>query len=177
MVKKRKFAAYRAVERPYTRFSKKSKYNYVHARPPCRIALFDTGNLQKPFEYSVYLVAKNSLQIRDLALESARLSANRLLEKNLGKTGFRLKLMVYPHHVLRENPLASGAGADRMSTGMQLSFGKTIGVAAQIKPGQRLFKCEVEKQHVELARKAMHRASFKLPCSYRVEWVQNTVPA
>ena len=169
MVKVRKFAAYRALERPYTRFSKKKKYNFIRARPVLRIAKFDIGNLQKQFSAAYYLTAKDALQIRDIALESARLSANRLLEKNVGKSGYRLKLLPYPHHVLRENPLSSGAGADRMSTGMTQSFGKSIGRAAQIKIGQRIFKLEVDKQHAEFARRALRRAAQKLPCTYRVE--------
>lgn len=175
MAKKRKFAAYRALERPYTRFSKKRKHNFIKARPVVRIVHLDGGNLRKQFEYAIYLIAKDGLQIRDLAIESARLSTNRLLEKNLGKQGYRIKIMKYPHHVLRENPLASGAGADRMSTGMKMSFGKTIGRAAQIKPGDKVFRVEVDKAHVELARKALKRASQKLPCSWRIESVQNAV--
>src|SRR3989338_9965325 len=169
MAKKRKFAAYRALERPFTRFSKKKKFNFIRARPVVRIVRFDSGDLQKVFSNAIYLTSKEGLQIRDLAIESARLSANRLLEKSLGKNGFRLKITKYPHHVLRENPLASGAGADRMSTGMAQSFGKSIGRAVQIKPGDTLFKLEIEKQHLPVARRALQRAAQKLPCTYRVE--------
>ena len=111
------------------------------------------------------LKSKDSLQIRHNAIESARLSANRLLEKNLGKQGFCLRIRIYPHHILRENPLASGAGADRMSTGMKKSFGKPIGIAAQVHKGQVLFEASVDKEHFETAKMALKRASYKLPCS------------
>ena len=169
MAKKRKFCAYRGLERPYTRFSKFKKMSYVKAKPVCRIVRFVVGPSTKKFQYILSLIAKSSLQIRDNALESARLSSNRILEGSLGKTGFRMTIRAYPHHILRENPLAAGAGADRMSTGMQKSFGKTIGVAAQVKKGKPIFSVEVDKNGLDLAKKALKRASCKLPCSCHIE--------
>ncbi len=175
MAKKRKFCAYRATERPYTRFSKFKKMSFVKARPVCRIVRFNVGPAAKKFDYTLALVSKSTLQLRDNAIESARLTSNRLLEANLGKSGYRMNIMTYPHHVLRENPLAAGAGADRMSTGMKHSFGKTIGIAAQVKMGQPVFVLAVNKQNLELGRKALKRASYKLPGSYTIEVIQNNV--
>jgi len=168
MAKLRKFAAYRRVERPYTRKSKYKKKSFVKAPPNMRIVTFDMGNLQKTFEYSMHLCAKTHLQIRHNALESARQTSNRFLEKALGKGGYSMKVRVYPHHVLRENPLAAGAGADRMSTGMQLAFGKAIGLAAQVKEGQPIFTVCVDKANIAPGRIALERASKKLPCTCRV---------
>lgn len=169
MAKKRKFCAYRSVERPYTRFSKYKKMSFVKAKPTCRVVRFNMGNLTRKFPYKISLISKGALQIRDNALESARLTSNRALEGVLGKKGFRMTLNVYPHHILRENPLAAGAGADRMSTGMKASFGKTIGLAAQIKRGQKIMEAFVNKKHVPLAKTALKRASTKLPASYLIE--------
>ena len=42
--------------------------------------------------------------------------------------------------------MLTGAGADRMQTGMARSFGKTIGRAAFVKPGQILFIIGVKKR-------------------------------
>src|SRR3989344_5417395 len=120
MARLRKFSAYQRIERPYTRKSKYKKKDFIKGAPPVRIVAFDMGNLKRKFESSFSLVSKENVQVRQNAIESARMTANRYLEKNLGKTGFHLKIRIYPHHILRENPLASGAGADRMSTGMQL---------------------------------------------------------
>ncbi len=177
MAKKRKFCAYRATERPYTRFSKFKKHSYVKSRPVNRIVRYNMGSPTKKFAYTVKLISKSTLQIRDKAMESARLTSNRLLEGILGKNGYRLRIIVYPHHILRENPLAAGAGADRMSTGMKCSFGKTIGVAAQIKKGQTIMTAEVSKQNLELGKKAMKRASLKIPSSYLIEVTENKIPA
>ena len=165
MVKLRKGVAYRQLERPYTRFSKYKALSYVRSRPVCKIARFDTGDATRVYPFILDLNVKADLQLRDNALEAARVCGNRWMEKVLGKAGFHFKVRVYPHHVLRENPLASGAGADRLSKGMARSFGKSVGIAARVFKGQTIFTIRTEKQNVPLARKALHRASTKLPCS------------
>ena len=97
------------------------------------------------------------------------MTTNRLLERTLGATGFKMKTRIYPFHVLRENPLAAGAGADRFSTGMQKAFGQPIGSAARVKKGQVIFEVGVEKSGIETAMQALKRASKKLPCSFTIE--------
>jgi large subunit ribosomal protein L10e len=134
---------------------------------------FDAGDVSKEFPFTLNLVSKSALQIRDNAIESARQTCNRLLEKTLGKGGYRFMTRIYPHHVLRENPLASGAGADRLSTGMAHSYGKSIGIAAQIKVGQPLFTIHINKEHLATARLALKRASYKVPCSCSIVTIEN----
>ncbi|MAG38930.1 50S ribosomal protein L16 [Candidatus Woesearchaeota archaeon] len=169
MAKLRKAVAYRRIERPYTRKSKYRSKQYVRAVPHNKIVKFDMGNLKKKFDYKVSIKAGANLQIRHNALESARLTSNRMLEANCGKNSYHLKLNIYPHHILRENPLASGAGADRMSTGMKKSFGKAIGLAAQVSKGQIIFEASVNEQFLDIAKKAITRIKHKLPCSCSVE--------
>ncbi len=137
----------------------------MRARPVCKVVRFDMGETDIKYDYCFNVVSKSDLQIRDNAIESARQSCNRLLEKTLGKKGYRLQIRIYPHHVLRENPLASGAGADRMSTGMAHCFGKPIGIAARVKKGQTLFSLMVTKDNLDLAKKAIKRTIYKIPCS------------
>lgn len=164
MAKTRKFVAYRRLEKPYTRISKFRKKSYIKMRPNIHIVRYDMGDLSTEFPYQVDLRSKSDLQIRHLALESARQISNRTLEGLYGKQGYHIKIRVYPHHVLRENPLAAGAGADRMSTGMKCSFGKPIGCAAQIRAGQPIFTVYTTKDKLDTAKKAMHLAATKLPC-------------
>lgn len=132
-----------------------------------KIVRFEMGNPNGKFDSIVRLTSKRSMNIRHNAFESARMTSNSLLEKNLGKA-YHLKIKVYPFHVLRENPLAAGAGADRMSTGMKKSFGKSIGSAARIKEGQTLMEVRINKENLSLARKALNRASKKFPCSCKI---------
>ncbi len=173
MARLRKFSAYRRLERPYTRISKFKKKSYIKTTPNIKVISFDMGNLKKKFKYTLNLNSKSDLQIRDNALESARETSNRLLEKTLGLSNFHMKIKVYPFHILRENPLATGAGADRFSTGMQRSFGKPIGSAAQIIKGQTMFSVSVEKANLEVAKKALKRAASKLPCSCTIATKEN----
>lgn len=173
MARLRKFVAYRGLERPYTRTSKFKAKAYIRMTPNVKVVRFDTGDPSKTFEYTLNLLSKSDLQIRDNALESARQTSNRLLESRLGVNGFHLKVKAYPYHVLREHALAAGAGADRFSSGMAHSFGKPIGVAARVKKGQTIFQISVDKQNLEVARQALERASKKLPCSCTIQILQS----
>ncbi len=168
MARLRKFVAYRRLERPYTRVSKFRSKSFVKSRPHIKVTRFDMGNLKGDFGYEVSLISKQPLQIRQESLESARQAANRILEKKLGLGNYHFKIRKYPHHVLRENPLASGAGADRLSKGMKLSFGKVIGIAAQLEKGDKLMSVWVNKQGLDWAKKALRRAYTKLPLSYYI---------
>jgi len=107
------------------------------------------------------------MNIRQNALEAARMSCNRLLEKTAGKE-FYFKMRVYPFHVLRENPLAAGAGADRMSQGMSQAYGKPIGSAARVQEGQIIFELRINKTHMNSGKEALGRASKKLPCTCKI---------
>jgi len=170
MARIRKFCAYRDYKRPYTRFSKYSNKNFIAARPVCKVVRFDMGEQRSDYEVHLKLVSAtpNVYQIRDNALESARLSANKVVEGKYGKKGYFLRAKKYPHHILRENPLASGAGADRMSTGMAHSFGKPIGVACQVKPRDVVFEIFTNKDKIVTAKLALKRASHKIPNHYHI---------
>lgn len=126
------------------------------------------GDPNKKFTMRLRLISKTNLQIRHNALEAARQTCNRLLEKTLGKNGYYLKLRAYPHHILRENPLASGAGADRMSTGMAGSFGKAIGSAARVFKDGTVMTVDVNKEQMAVARQSLRRAYTKLPASFSI---------
>jgi len=173
MARLRKFSAYRSIERPYTRISKFKEKSFIRVRPNSKVVTYETGAKGKKFPYTIILVSKTDLQIRDNAMESARQTSNRTMEKAIGIGAYHLKLVPYPHHILRENPIAAGAGADRFSTGMQKSFGKPIGIAAQVNKGQTVFQISVNKQDIELAKKALLKASKKLPNSYTIQMVEN----
>lgn len=168
MARLRKFCAYRRLERPYTRVSKYRSKSYVRARPNCKIVRFVTGDSKGEYPCTLELRSEKDIQIRDNAIESARQTSNRYLTKTAGKNAFRIICRKYPHHILRENPLASGAGADRMSTGMQMSFGKVIGIAAQVRKGEPIFQVDCNKKDVPAAKEALRKASMKLPVSCRI---------
>lgn len=166
MAKKRKFSAYRNSSGPaYTRTSRYRAKSFIRMNKNTRIVRWHMGNSKGTYEYKIAVVSKGELQIRDLAIESARMAANRVLEKNLEKK-YYFHIKLYPHHILRENALAAGAGADRLSTGMSHAFGKTVGIASRIKIGQELFEIRVNKNGLQYAKKAANTIKTKLPGSY-----------
>lgn len=160
---------YRKKERPYTRKSKKKlKEDYVKGAPAPKIKKFEMGDKDKDFPLVFRLVAEKGVQIRHNALEAARISLNKNLEKELGKDGYFFKILVYPHHIIRENMLATGAGADRFQTGMRKSFGKPVGRAAQVKKNQDLIEVRVGENQEGLARKVLKICTSKLPTPCRI---------
>ncbi|MEM0448612.1 MAG: 50S ribosomal protein L16 [Methanomassiliicoccales archaeon] len=150
---------------PYTR------KEYMGGVPAPRISQFDLGNPNADFPVEFSLRVKELCQIRHTALEAARISANRLLAKKAGASNYYLKIRTYPHNVLRENKLATGAGADRVSSGMRAAFGKAVGTAARVRPGQVIITVRVPPTAAAVAKEALWAASIKLPtpCYIQVE--------
>ena len=99
---------------PYTR------KEYMGGIPNIRIAQFEMGNAKAEYPLKMHLIAEERCQVRDIALEAARISANRYLQKRLGMMNYHVKIRVFPHCVLRENKQATGAGADRVSEGRRM---------------------------------------------------------
>jgi large subunit ribosomal protein L10e len=149
----------------YRNISKKAytRREYMGGIPGSKIVQFDMGNLSQEFPVEMNLIVKESCQIRHTALEAARISINRRLLKDVGRMNFHLKLRVFPHHVLRENKQATGAGADRVSEGMRLAFGKAVGTAARVISGQVIFTTYTTPQYIDKVKVALKSGGHKLP--------------
>jgi large subunit ribosomal protein L10e len=160
----------RRIERPYTRVSKKvPRKSYVAGAPFPKTHQFEMGNKEGSFDLTLYLVAKNSVQIRDNALEAARVVAHKFIESKLGSSNYFMKILTFPHHVIREKPIAQGAGADRYSQGMRLAFGRPVNRAVQVKKGQRIFMLKIKKENLDIGKKALKKAGLKLPTPVSIE--------
>ena len=112
------------------------------------------------------------MAIRHTALEAARIACNRTIQKKAGSAGYFMKIHVFPHEVLRENKMATGAGADRISSGMRNAFGKAVGTAARVRPGQVILTLKVGRAHFNEAKTALWKAGLRIPCAFRVEVVR-----
>ena len=153
---------------PYTR------REYITGIPGSKIAQFKMGSVDtEPDDYPVQisLYVDESCQIRHGALEAARLSANRFLIQELGEGNYKMILRKFPHHVLRENKQATGAGADRVSDGMRLSFGKVVGMAARVQAGDPIFTAWCTPDQAPTVKEALRRSYNKLspPCTITVD--------
>src|SRR3990167_4640716 len=128
--------------RPYTRISRKKGKAFIKVVPPQKIVKFTMGNEQGfrdgKFIYHFSVNADENCQIRHNALEACRQYLNKQLETNFAGQYF-FRVIPFPHHIQRENKMLTGAGSDRMQTGMQLSFGKSVGKAALVKEGSGIF--------------------------------------
>jgi large subunit ribosomal protein L10e len=141
---------------------------YIHGLPGPKISKFNMGDLSTHFVRKVHLVSREAVQIRHNALESARVSANKVLVDKYGETGYRLQLCVFPHIILRENKMIATAGADRLQEGMRRAFGKPTGRAARVHDGQSILIVYVPEDGVETARKALETAGTKMPMRTRI---------
>ncbi len=150
-----------------------TRKEYMGGVPPPRITQFDIGNQNGKFPIAVTLVAEWPVQIRHLALEAARITANRHIAKKAGNA-YYFKIRKYPHNVLRENKIAVGAGADRISEGMRAAFGGAVGTAARVGPGDKLMTIFTTEANLAHAKEALRKAQSKLPtpCHIVVEQVE-----
>jgi len=144
-----------------------TRKEYIRGSPPPKITKFTLGNPAGEFEYQAFLIAQKEAQVRHNALEAARIAANRVLSEKLGND-YCLRILPYPHTVLRENKMIFGAHADRLQDGMRKAFGKPIGTAARVKPSQTIIVANVNKDGLEAAKEALRRGGAKLPIPCRI---------
>jgi len=145
-----------------------TRKEYMGGVPQIRISQFDVGDLRTKFPLKAHLIAEEQCQIRHVALEAARVSANRYIAKKAG-SAYHLKIRLYPHNVLRENKIATGAGADRISEGMRAAFGSPVGTAARVQPGMKIMTIETTEANLAHAKEALRKAGVKLPTPWRIE--------
>jgi large subunit ribosomal protein L10e len=158
---------------PYTRISKRKNRAYIKTVPPQKIVKFSMGNEQLmnlgKLPYRLKVVSTEKIQIRNNALEACRQYLNKKADKALTGNYF-FRVLPYPHHIQRENKMLAGAGADRMQTGMQLSFGKSIAKAALLKENSGIFFFALPNEKaVEVVRNFVKEVKPKLPCKIRID--------
>jgi len=161
--------------RPYTRKSKVKAKSYIKSVPNSKVVKLKMGDVEGwskgKYKTILKIISKEKIQLRDNAIEAVRQFLHRFLTEKVGKD-YYLEVNVYPHHVLRENKMITGAGADRMQTGMALSFGATMGRAAFVAQGQTMFTVGVNSLKAEqIARKLIASSKAKVPCSVGVETI------
>ncbi|MBU0532778.1 50S ribosomal protein L16 [Candidatus Micrarchaeota archaeon] len=153
---------------PWSRFSKsKPRKSYIKAIPHADLHQFRMGELKDDFDVVVDLVSKDPIIVRDNAIESARQTSNKHLEITIAGAYYFL-VRVFPHHIIRENKMIAGAGADRLQKGMRQSFGRPTDKAARLNRGTEIFSVYSYKSNVEHIKKALKKAQRKLSGEYSV---------
>ncbi|ODS41364.1 hypothetical protein BEH94_11975 [Candidatus Altiarchaeales archaeon WOR_SM1_SCG] len=157
----------------YTRVAKDPSSSFITGIPGSKIFHYTMGNAKKLFNTEISIISQQKIQVRHNALEAARITANKKLEKNIGVKNYLFKIRVYPHHVMRENAIASGAGADRVQTGMRRAFGKPVGRAARVYIGQKVMSVfldtgDDEDENLRTAKSALKNALLKIPGNMKI---------
>jgi large subunit ribosomal protein L10e len=157
---------------PFTRVSKKRTKSYIKTVPAQKIVKFTMGkistNQTEKVPHVLTVVSDEKVQLRHNALEATRQYINKKLDKELNGQ-YIFQIIPFPHHIQRENKMLTGAGADRMQTGMQLSYGKAMGKAAILKPGSKIFILHLPNpKSVSFARKLIKQVKPKLPGKIKV---------
>ncbi len=157
---------------PFTRVSKKRQKSYIKTIPQQKIVKFSMGREELfnkgKLPYQLTLISEERVQVRHNALEACRQYINKKLDKELGGQ-YVFRVIPFPHHVQRENKMLTAAGADRMQTGMQLSYGKVSGKAAILKPGSKIFFIAVQNERdVQFVRHVLKQIKSKLPCKTKI---------
>jgi len=159
---------------PFTRVSKKRTKSFIKTLPPHKVVKFEMGKGSEykagKFPHLLRVISLENIQIRHNAFEACRQYINKKLDTELGGQYF-FKIVPFPHHVQRENKMLTGAGADRLQSGMQLSYGKSMNKAAIVKKGKRIFEIAVlNEKAVVFARAIIKQVNPKLPGKIKVEY-------
>ena len=150
----------------WTRFSRsKPRKSYIKAMPHADLHQFRMGALKDDFDTVLHLTSEEGVIVRDNAIESARQTANKYIEGKM-PGNYYFVVRVFPHHVIRENKMISGAGADRLQKGMRRAFGRPTDRAARLGVGTALFTVHTYSSNIEHVKKAFARATRKLSGKY-----------
>jgi large subunit ribosomal protein L10e len=139
-----------------------TRKDFAPGAPNPKVARFTTGKARPDYDFLLQLVSEGRVQIRHNALEAARVAANKKLTP-IGEENYFLRVVTYPHLILRENKMIATAGADRLQEGMRKAFGKPIGLAARVEIGSAILELSVSEENLEKAKEALRAASSKLP--------------
>jgi len=153
----------------WTRYSKtKPRRSFIKAMPHKDLNVYRMGAMKKDYNCMFNLKCKADIVLRDNALESARQAVNKYLEKII-PLNYYFIVRVYPHHVIRENKMIAGAGADRLQKGMRQSFGRPTDRAARVRARQELFTVYTSSANEGHVKIAFSRASKKLSGTFTIE--------
>lgn len=140
-----------------------TRAEYASTVPQSKIKIFEAGEPNLTYNYEVALVAKDPCEIDSGALESMRIHINRNVIVRFPKSKFYFKIPVYPHQIVRGRNWLGFAGADRISKGMKLSFGKPKRRAAVVKKGQTIvFLRVMTVEDANVAREILDGATKKV---------------
>ncbi len=153
----------------WARYSKrKPKKSFVKAMPHLSLLVYHMGDGKKTYDTQYDICTDTDIQLRDNALEAARQSSNKYMEKMIPNQ-YHFVVRVFPHNVIRENKMIAGAGADRLQKGMRKAYGRPTDRAARLRAGQAVFTIKTMPEHRPHVIEAFRRAKAKLSGHWSME--------
>jgi len=151
----------------YKRSSNRRR-EYARGGAQSKIVRFWGGNLDiawEDWELCVGLKVNSQIQISSNTLEAIRITINGVLQRQLGRQNYRLRIRPKPFQKYRENRMLAFAGADRVQSGMRNSFGRSTGVCARVRAGQIVVDIGTHLRNLPVVRDRLRVASMKIPSS------------
>ncbi|XP_043858201.1 60S ribosomal protein L10-like isoform X1 [Dromiciops gliroides] len=151
------------------RYCKNKPYpqsRFCRGVPDAKIGIFDLGRKKAKvdeFPLCGHMVSDEYELLSSEALGAVWICANKYMVKSCGKDGFHIHVCLHPFHVICINKMLSCAGAERLQTGMQGTFGKPQGTVAHVHIGQVIMSIQTKVQNKEHVTEALQRAKFKFP--------------
>jgi len=162
----------------YKRSSNRRR-EYARGGAQSKIVRFWGGNLDiawEDWELCVGLKVNSQIQISSNALEAIRITINGVLQRQLGRQNYRLRIRPKPFQKYRENRMLAFAGADRVQSGMRNSFGRSTGVCARVRAGQIVVDIGTHLRNLPVVRDRLRVASMKIPSSCQTVIVKYKTP-
>lgn len=172
-----------AHRRPWRCYSKWSRRPFQYKRSANRRREYARGGAQskivrfwggakeiawEEWDIVVGLKVNKQIQISSNALEAIRITINGVLQRNLGRNNYRLRIRPKPFQKYRENRMLAFAGADRVQSGMRNSFGRSTGVCARVRAGSVICDVGCGLKNLPLVRERLRVASMKVPSSCQI---------
>ena len=172
-----------AHRRPWRCYSKWSRRPFQYKRSANRRREYARGGAQskivrfwggakeiawEEWDIVVGLKVNKQIQISSNALEAIRITINGVLQRNLGRNNYRLRIRPKPFQKYRENRMLAFAGADRVQSGMRNSFGRSTGVCARVRAGSVICDVGCGLKNLPLVRDRLRVANMKIPSSCQI---------
>lgn len=139
---------------------------YISGAPGVKVR-FKVGGGTK-YDFIVRVVSKQGAIIKQESIEAARAAINNRLQKTVGEGNYSLIVKTYPHVVIREHKMLTGAGADRLSEGMRRAFGKPTTRGAKVSKNQEIFEIRAFKKDWPSIEEAIKIGLYKLPVEVKI---------
>jgi len=149
-----------------------TRKEYISGAPSLKVSRFTLGKPSESYKHGYLLEATEDGLIGHGSLEAARVAANKVLQDGLGENNYFLRIIPFPHLVVRQHRFLAQAGADRLSQGMKRAYGKPTDLAAKVRIGDAVIEVRVGEIDPKIVKEALRLASSKMAVRCRMKMIE-----